>query len=124
MVKMFEPEQAPVSYREIGVEEIVDELFGGKNLGTVRDYFRKNVLHVYALGGATSKKKLTEENSARVRMAVCDHMRRNGKTIAEAGEAITNACGDEDNVIKVMVQDGKPLDEIYEEIKKLILKLS
>lgn len=122
MPQMFTPGQIPVPRRMLDVEGISAALYEGKSIGTIRKLFRDKVLHVHDLGGKTGRTNLTEENSARVRIALCEYFRKNGWTTGEAGRAIATACGDEDKVVQAFVDDGRPLDEIYEALKADILK--
>jgi len=122
--KMFEPGQLPGPTNYLDVEGVVETLFNGGKIGTVRKLFRDNVLHVHKLGGKTGRTQFTEENSARVRIAVCEYLRRKKWTSGDAGSAIAKACGDDDKVVQELIADGRTLDEIYEVIKSDILKSS
>jgi hypothetical protein len=122
MPQMFTPGQTPVPRRMLDVEGISSTLYEGKSIGTIRKLFRDRVLHVHDLGGKTGRTNLTEENSARVRIALCEYLRKNGWSTGDAGKAIAAACGDEDKVVQTLVDDGRALDEIYEALKAEILK--
>jgi len=117
---MFENGERPGEKQYLDVEGVASTLFDGGKKGTIKKYFRDRVLHVHQLGGKTGRTQFTELNSARIRIAVCEYLRRSGWKIGEAGRAISGACGDDDKVVQELVDDGRPLDEIYEAIKKEI----
>ena len=122
MPEMFKPGQLPVPKKMLDVEGVSNALYEGKSIGTIRKLFRDKVLHVHQLGGKTGRTNLTEENSARVRIALCEYLRRNGWTVGDAGKAIALVCGDDDVVVQTFVDEGRPLDEIYDALKAEILK--
>lgn len=107
----------------LDVEGVSNTLYDGKSSGTIRKLFRDKVLHVHELGGKTGRTNFTEENSARVRIALCEYLRRNGWTVGAAGKAISFVCGDDDIVVQAFVDDGRTLDDIYETLKAEILNL-
>lgn len=123
MPQMFVPGQKPVPKRMLDVEGVSVTLYEGKSIGTVRKLFRDKVLHVHDLGGKTGRTNLTEENSARVRIALCEYLRKNGWKTGDAGRAIAFVCGDEDRVLLDFVSEDHDLDVIYETLKKEILKV-
>lgn len=123
MPQTYTPGQKPVPKRMLDVEGISTTLYGGKSIGTVRKLFRDKVLYVHELGGKTGRTNLTEENSARVRIALCEYLRKKRWTTGDAGKAIALVCGDEDNVVQTFVDEDLELDQIYEALKAEILKV-
>lgn len=122
MTQTFTPGQLPVAKTLLDAEGVANTLFEGKKIGTVRKMFRDKVLHVHQLGGTTGRTNFTEENSARVRVALCEYLRRKGWKTGDAGHAIALVCGDDDIVVQTFVDEGRPLDEIYDALKAEILK--
>lgn len=122
MQEMFKQGQPPVPKRFLDVEGLSNALYAGKSHGAIRKLFRDKVLHVHQLAGKTGRAHFTEENSARVRIALCEYLRRKGWRTGDAGEAIAFVCGDDDVVVQALVDDARPLDEIYEALKAEILK--
>lgn len=104
-------------YRLIGAKEVTDEITDHNGVQTTLRYFSKGVFHVYQLGGPTNKTKLTEERSARIRYRLSRSLQAKGKTLAEAGAAISFACGEDDQVTSGLLENGKTEDEVYEDIK-------
>ena len=122
MPQTFKSGQKPVPKKMLDVEGVSTTLYDGKSVGTIRKLFRDKVLHVHELGGKTGRTNLTEENSARVRIALCEYLRRNGWKTGDAGKAIALVCGDDDIVVQTFVDENRTLEDIYDDLKAEVLK--
>lgn len=122
MPQTFKSGQKPVPKKMLDVEGVSTTLYGGKSVGTIRKLFRDKVIHVHELGGKTGRTNLTEENSARVRIALCEYLRRNGWKTGDAGKAIALVCGDDDIVVQTFVDEDRTLEDIYDALKAEVLK--
>jgi hypothetical protein len=120
----FSPGELPGARNMLDVDRLSKKIFYGEKTGTIRKLFRDGVLYVHELGGKTGRTMFTEENSARVRIALFEYLRIKRWTTGDAGKAIAQVCGDEDIVVQTFVDEGRELDEIYQALKAEILRVN